>query len=159
MNSVVGKADIIVATAPRAIHKDNNVLPLIHIGLPRSLESYTDLIPLESPHSPRNSVTFNLPGICYKAWSPRYNRNMLLRRIVLPADACDPVLSAEQMRTAKQLSEMDHAAVVGLRDVFFTDAFNDLCKCVCVRVNGWHMQRCAPSLAHRTPGRPSGVHP
>ncbi|TGZ57492.1 hypothetical protein CRM22_009925 [Opisthorchis felineus] len=92
--------------------------------LPRNLGAYTDLVPLEVMHQPRVSVTFGLPCVCFKAWSPRFGRPMLLRRVILPVDH-EAALSPDAYLLAKQLSELDHPAVVGFRDVFFTNAFND----------------------------------
>ncbi|KER29550.1 hypothetical protein T265_03848 [Opisthorchis viverrini] len=92
--------------------------------LPRNLGAYTDLVPLEVMQQPRVSVTFGLPCVCFKAWSPRFGRPMLLRRVILPVDH-EAALSPDAYLLAKQLSELDHPAVVGFRDVFFTNAFND----------------------------------
>ncbi|CAH8527731.1 unnamed protein product [Dicrocoelium dendriticum] len=92
--------------------------------LPRNLGAYTDLVPLEAMHPPRVSVTFGVPTVCFKAWSPRFNRPMLLRRVVLPTDH-EAALSSDAYLLAKQLSESDHSALVGFRDIFFTNAFND----------------------------------
>ncbi|KAA3676450.1 PAB-dependent poly(A)-specific ribonuclease subunit 3 [Paragonimus westermani] len=92
--------------------------------LPRNLGAYTDLVPLETMHQPRTSVTFGLPCVCFKAWSPRFNRPMLLRRVLLPVEH-EAALSPDGYLLAKHLSELDHPAVVGFRDVFFTNAFND----------------------------------
>ncbi|CAL8074291.1 unnamed protein product [Calicophoron daubneyi] len=92
--------------------------------LPRNLGAYTDLIPLEVLQSPRVSVTFGLPCVCFKAWSPRFARPVLLRRVVLPPDR-EAALSPDAYYLAKQLSELDHPAVIGFRDVFFTNAFDD----------------------------------
>lgn len=92
--------------------------------LPKSLGAYTDLVPLENLQHPRLSVTFGLPGICFKAWSPRFNRPMLLRRVILPSDH-NPSLVPDAYYLAKHLSELDHVAVVGFRDIFFTNAFGD----------------------------------
>ncbi|OON14411.1 hypothetical protein X801_09795 [Opisthorchis viverrini] len=94
--------------------------------LPRNLGAYTDLVPLEVMQQPRVSVTFGLPCVCFKAWSPRFGRPMLLRRVILPVDH-EAALSPDAYLLAKQLSELDHPAVVGFRDVFFTNAFNDNC--------------------------------
>ncbi|CAH8572954.1 unnamed protein product [Schistosoma curassoni] len=92
--------------------------------LPRNLGAYTDLVPLEILDQPRVSVTFGLPGVCFKAWSPRFSRYMLLRRIILPPDH-EAALSSDAFYLAKQLSDLNHSAIVGFRDVFFTDAFAD----------------------------------
>ncbi|CAH8574987.1 unnamed protein product [Heterobilharzia americana] len=92
--------------------------------LPCSLGAYTDLVPLEVLDQPRVSVTFGLAGVCFKAWSPRFNRYMLLRRVVLPPEH-EAALAPDAYYLAKQLSELDHPSIVGFRDVFFTDAFAD----------------------------------
>ncbi|CAH8588546.1 unnamed protein product [Schistosoma rodhaini] len=92
--------------------------------LPRNLGAYTDVVPLEVLDQPRVSVTFGLPGVCFKAWSPRFNRYMLLRRIILPHDH-EAALAPDAFYLAKQLSDLNHSAIVGFRDVFFTDAFAD----------------------------------
>lgn len=52
---------------------------------------------------------------------------MLLRRIILPPDH-EAALSSDAFYLAKQLSDLNHSAIVGFRDVFFTDAFADNCK-------------------------------
>ncbi|CAH8519595.1 unnamed protein product [Schistosoma turkestanicum] len=92
--------------------------------LPRNLGAYTDLVPLEVLDQPRVSVTFGLPGVCFKAWSPRFSRYMLLKRVILPPDH-EAVLAPDAYYLAKQLSELNHPTIVGFRDVFFTDAFSD----------------------------------
>nr|CAH8853678.1 unnamed protein product [Trichobilharzia regenti] len=92
--------------------------------LPRSLGPYTDIVPLEVIDQPRASVTFGLPGVCFKAWSPRFNSHVLLRRIVLPPEH-GTTLAPDAYYLAKHLSELNHSSIVGFRDVFFTDAFSD----------------------------------
>lgn len=92
--------------------------------LPRNLGAYTDLVPLEVLQQPNVSVTFGLPCVCFKAWSPRFNRPMLLRRVVLPGTQ-EAALSPDAYYLAKQLADLDHPTIVGFRDIFFTNAFDD----------------------------------
>ncbi|KAH8871199.1 PAN2-PAN3 deadenylation complex subunit PAN3 [Schistosoma japonicum] len=92
--------------------------------LPRNLGAYTDIVPLEILDQPRVSVTFGLAGVCFKAWSPRFNRYMLLRRMILPPEH-EAALAPDAYYLAKQLSELNNSTIVGFRDVFFTDAFAD----------------------------------
>ncbi|TPP62011.1 PAB-dependent poly(A)-specific ribonuclease subunit 3 [Fasciola gigantica] len=92
--------------------------------LPRNLGAYTDLVPLELLQQPNVSVTFGLPCVCFKAWSPRFNRPMLLRRVVLPTTQ-EAALSPDAYYLAKQLADLDHPTIVGFRDIFFTNAFDD----------------------------------
>lgn len=52
---------------------------------------------------------------------------MLLRRVVLPGTQ-EAALSPDAYYLAKQLADLDHPTIVGFRDIFFTNAFDDNCK-------------------------------
>ncbi len=63
---------------------------------------------------------------CFKAWSPRLNAAVLLRRLILPSD--DAGLSNDAFFVAKTLCDLEHPAIVRFRDLFPTTEFGDNCE-------------------------------
>ncbi|VDP71319.1 unnamed protein product [Echinostoma caproni] len=86
--------------------------------------SYMDRELKQVLHNKIQACLFTIDETIAETWSPRFNRPMLLRRVVLP-ETQEAALSPDAYYLAKQLADLDHPGIVGFRDIFFTNAFDD----------------------------------
>ncbi|KAL3318975.1 PAB-dependent poly(A)-specific ribonuclease subunit 3 [Cichlidogyrus casuarinus] len=99
--------------------------PLTRERTPQTIGTYCEVVPLENILTePRSSLSFGLPSQCFKAWSPRHNRTVCIRRVVL-MNAYQKLVNMDTLLLARQLIDLEHPNVIALRDVFLSDVFSD----------------------------------